>query len=76
MPPHMYLAGVEMGKGAKFTTNEISGRSVNCLQNYSSVLKSKLYTILKINFFLSVEEFFFGIALWRQTQLANKRYYC
>lgn len=51
MPPHMYLAGVEMGKGAKFTTNEISGRSVNCLQNYSSVLKSKLYTILKINFF-------------------------
>lgn len=58
MPPHMYLAGVKMGKGAKFTTNEISGRSVNCLQNYSSVLKSKLYTILKINFFLSVEGFF------------------
>lgn len=60
MPPHMYLAGVEMGKGAKFTTNEISGRSVNCLQNYSSVLKSKLYTILKINFFFISR----GVLFW------------
>lgn len=63
MPPHMYLAGVEMGKGAKFTTNEISGRSVKCLQNYSSVLKSKLYTILKINFFFISRGVLFGISL-------------